>query len=353
MSPSKNVLRANVLRSIEDDHRRELKSRAGPIDQDLVAYRRRLCKRLGHHLRKDMQCFTDTPDDGRWFVECLFAHPGDVAGDGSIHIYVSRRLDADVLQELRDHMYARRVHTQQLLPSGSSPEYSARARSSTSKDDERLIRFRPSSKSASTAATACRMARTPHSGKPSVQPYPSPFDSPSRTLRNRIGSPIPWSSPETKRPSETSCIEIIDSDSDTTSVRALHSRSRSPSLEVLPSPILHELFFTVWLFMENSAPPQSLRLKVLPGTKVIPFQGYDRQWEKTGLKIADRVKVLAAYEKGEHLWQFGRLCDIRAPVSARAIVLSSIDVDRYHARLNVLVQHAFTGSFSHAMQEEI
>lgn len=71
MPPSKD-LRANVLKAIETDFERVLKSHAGPINEDLVAYRRRRCRRFNHLLRKDMQCYSGTSDDGRWFIEVLF-----------------------------------------------------------------------------------------------------------------------------------------------------------------------------------------------------------------------------------------------------------------------------------------
>lgn len=69
MPPSKDLLHAGVLRSIEEDFRQELKSLAGPIDEDLIAYRRRRCRRFNHILRKDIQAFSNTSDDGRWFIE--------------------------------------------------------------------------------------------------------------------------------------------------------------------------------------------------------------------------------------------------------------------------------------------
>lgn len=94
---------------------------------------------------------------------------------------------------------------------------------------------------------------------------------------------------------------------------------------------------------QNSTMPHSIRLRIPPGADMVLFRDYDREWEKLGLKISVRVKVLAASCQNEHLWQFGRLCDICAPVKARGMVLSNVDVDHYHARLNALVQYAFTG----------
>ncbi|VDC02878.1 unnamed protein product [Peniophora sp. CBMAI 1063] len=333
MSPSKGVLRANLLKSIQEDHRRELKSRAGPVDNDLVAYRRRRCRHLGHYLRKDIQCFTDTPDDGRWFVECLLPHPGDVTGDGGVHIYVSRRLDPEVLQELRDHVFARRLQAQQLLPTESRSEPSVR---SQSPGRDTLVHR---------SGRAPRMLGSPR------RPYPTSASPSPRTFCSVLVAPSGHSSPDVPRRSspKTAYIEISDSESDTTSRHVLGRRSRSPSLEILTAPSLYAPSFTVWLFMEQDAPPQAIDLKILSGAEEILLRDYDQQWEKVGLKVSERVKILAAYSQKEPLWQFGRLCDIRIPVRARAIVLAHVNIDHYHALLRTLFRHAFTGGFSHGM----
>lgn len=68
-SKSKEILQTSVMKAIDEDFRQELKAHAGAVDEDLVAYRRRRCRRFDHILRKDIQAFTNTPDDGRWFIE--------------------------------------------------------------------------------------------------------------------------------------------------------------------------------------------------------------------------------------------------------------------------------------------
>lgn len=134
MPPSKSKdPYASVVRTIEEDFRRKLKSLAGPIDEDLVAYRRRRCRRFNHILQKDIQAFTDTSDDGRWYIQaqciishtvfpthlqhkqCSLTHPGDVQGSGPIFSFVSKRLEPRLLQEMRDDMFARKLQAQELF----------------------------------------------------------------------------------------------------------------------------------------------------------------------------------------------------------------------------------------------
>lgn len=88
----------------------------------------------------------------------------------------------------------------------------------------------------------------------------------------------------------------------------------------------------------------SICLEAAHGNEFMAFRDYDSHWEALGLKIAERVKVLAAFNEGEYLWQSGRLCDLCVPVTARAVVLAAMNVDHYHSCIEDLTSHAIVGS---------
>ncbi|VDB96557.1 unnamed protein product [Peniophora sp. CBMAI 1063] len=328
MSPSKARLRASILKSIEDDHRRELKASAGPVDKDFVAYRRRRCRGMGHFLLKDIQCFTGTPDDGRWFIECRLAHPDDAQATDGIFMYVSRRMDPAVLQDLRDRMLARKLQAQHLLP--SSLELHSQG---TRQVPNAYAPVR-------TLGPVRSSPQSPYSGRSSWSGSVS-----SRHSKRAPGGSVSAALPGVR--SGADYIEITDSESEPESSVKRHQRSipRSPSVELLPMPPSSQTL-TVWLFSKAFDPPVTVHLQALRGGDSIAFRDYDSQWESLGLKISERVKVLAGSSKGEYLWQSGRLCDVSVPASTPAIVLASIDVDQYHRRIETLVKNACLGSFT-------